>query len=138
MNPTLRAATKDDTAFVFSSWLKSYRNGPAVRLMNNEDYFRCQAEIITQVLAKSVTLLACDPEDTSVIWGFVVFDEDDCHYIYVKHLLRGHGIASLLWDAAGHPHNATHMTIAAEKYLQTHPNTVAFNPFSILEYKRER
>jgi hypothetical protein len=124
-----RSPTPDELPFLFSSWLKSYRNAPAVRQMGNEDYFRHQALVIEAILPVASVTLAVDPEDESVIWGFVVWEGPVLHYLYVKHLLRQHGIARDLWRAAGSPTTCTHLSIAGEAYMRSHPGTLTFNPF---------
>jgi len=41
-------------------------------------------------------VVVCDPEEPSVVWGFVVFEEGVLHYLYVKQAFRGLGIARAL------------------------------------------
>ena len=129
MNAIIRSQREDDTAFILSSWLKSYRQSPLVRLVDNDIYYREQAKLVMSALEGSVCLLAVDPEDNDVIWGFIVFRVNRVEYIYVKHLMRLNGIAKQLWIAADRPLVANCLTHAGESILRKYPDVLSFNPY---------
>lgn len=91
----LREVRKEDGTFIHNSWLESswYRNKRvpnAKRLMSNR---------IVKVMEHSKILVACDPEDDEIIYGYVLYEDDAVHWVYVKYLFRKQGLATLLLSA---------------------------------------
>ena len=127
----IRDLRDEERAFVLSSWLKSYRNAPHMRLVDNDTYYAKQAANIIAMLDCSQCLVAADPEEDTVLWGFIVVEYDYCHYAYVKHLMRHHGIARSLWHAAGKPQWASALTHAGEAIFRKHKNVLRFDPFAV-------
>lgn len=127
----IRDLRDEERAFVLSSWLKSYRNAPHMRLVDNNTYFAKQAANIMAILDCSRCLVAADPEDDTVLWGFIVVEFDFCHYVYVKHLMRHHGLARALWSAAGRPPWASALTHAGEAIFRKHKDVLRFDPFAV-------
>ena len=127
----LRPLRESERPFVLSSWLRSYRNAPTMRLVDNATYYAKQAELILAVLDASRTTVAADPEDDTVIWGFIVVEYDVCHYAYVKHLMRRNGIAREMWLAAGSPPWASALTHAGEAIFKAKNGVIKFDPFHI-------
>ena len=58
--------------------------------------------ILKKILTNCSLLVACDPEDTDVIWGYVAFDQVDpvLHFVYVKGAFRRMGIGTRLMEEA--------------------------------------
>ena len=58
--------------------------------------------ILKKILTNCTLLVACDPEDTDVIWGYVAFDQVDpvLHFVYVKGAFRRMGIGTRLMEEA--------------------------------------
>lgn len=127
----IRDLRDEERAFVLSSWLKSYRNAPHMRLVDNATYYAKQAANIIAMLDASRCLVAADPEEDTVLWGFIVVEYDYCHYVYVKHLMRHHGLARSLWHAAGKPPQASALTHAGEAILKAHQDVLRFDPFAV-------
>jgi GNAT superfamily N-acetyltransferase len=99
-------------------------------------YYDNQSKIINELLQNCSIDLVVDPEDVSVIWGFIVFEIDICHYIYVKHSLRGFGIGRALWRQAEGPIKVTHISPAAEAYLQRNSDAFCYDPYLLRERKQ--
>jgi hypothetical protein len=59
--------------------------------------------LLKKIIPHSTITLACDPDDPDTIWGYVCFDDDLLHFIYVKSAFRGFGIGGCLLRAAGLP-----------------------------------
>lgn len=133
MNITVRPLEITEQAFVLSSWLRSYRNSRAASLVDNPTYFSGQSQVIIHLLDSCSCLVASDPEDKAIIWGFIVFRGDVMRYVYVKHLLRRNGIARVLWESAGKPRQFDALTHAGEAILKAHPGVLHFDPF--LDYR---
>lgn len=132
----IRPLREEERAFVLAAWLKSYRNAPLMRLVDNRTYYVKQAENIIAMLENSRCFVAADPEDDTVLWGFIVVEFDFCHYVYVKHLMRHHGIARTLWQAAGEPPWASALTHAGEAIFRKHKNVLSFDPFAVQSLRK--
>lgn len=125
-----RPATSEDTGFVFSSWLKSYRNAPQSRLMLNNIYFQNQHDIIEDILKKSVVMIAVNEQDPSQIFGYIVYEKPSMlHYVYVKYTYRKMGIARLLFQHAEllNPIIITHQPRRTPKDIET-----IYNPKGVI------
>lgn len=129
-----RPAGQEDVNFIFNSWLKSYRNSYATKNITSTFYFSEHHKVIERVLAAAKTIIACNPEDPSQVYGYVVADTVDgifvVHYLYVKHSFRGLGLGKLLFNAFDHDPTAaslythhTHMAhrLAAKYNMLHHP-----------------
>lgn len=98
-----RTLETEDESFIYNSWLKSFRNSPLAKPLCNEVYFRNHKLIINNILQRSTTLLACNPEDSSQIYGYIVYEMlrgvPIVHYVYTKYTYRKLGIAKQLFEA---------------------------------------
>jgi hypothetical protein len=96
----LRQMREPDESFVFNSWLRSYRKG--VPTAPSNIYYFGQHKVISDILKRSLVMLAIDPEDHEHIYGWVCYEPRELmtglHYVYVKHAFRRLGIASTLID----------------------------------------
>lgn len=104
---TIREYQSDDTAFIFSSWLRSFKTSFFAKDIANKVYFWHQHKLIENIVSEGGKILvACDPEDTSVVYGWIVYSHLSrhglpcLHYIYVKQSFRGLGMAKALVKAA--------------------------------------
>lgn len=103
MKISLRPATQNDVPFIFSAWLKSYRNNPWVKNAPNAVYYKYHHELVEKMLSRSATIIAHPDDDPEQILGFAVFEERGglvvCHYVYVKQPFRRQNIASEILNA---------------------------------------
>jgi GNAT superfamily N-acetyltransferase len=101
---TFRPFSASDHNFIMNSWLKSWRNGPP-RQLPNEQYYREQTFVVQQILANSRVVVACNPEDETQIFGYIVAQDSPAarfvHYLYVKQPYRRLGIARALVKETG-------------------------------------
>ena len=97
----IREATVEDHPFIYSSWLKSFRDGPAVKGITNSTYYSGQHQVIENLITEksTVILLACNPEDSLHIYGYIVATENCVHWVYVKLPFRQFGICKTLIQA---------------------------------------
>lgn len=102
----LRNVTAEDHNFILNSWLKSFRNGPAVRRMENSAYYHEQAKVIKELLQSVNVLVACDKDAPNQILGYLISQRINnvfvLHYVYVKQPFRNCGIAKMLIAARDH------------------------------------
>lgn len=123
-NWAIREVEEADVPFIFSSWLKSYREAYAVRFISNTVYYAQHHAAIERVLrrAGSFVLVCCDKDDPSQIFGYAVCEKTTSggvfHWVYCKHPFRGFGIARALEQTAAAlmegPISYTHCTRAME------------------------
>jgi len=97
-----RVATPDDVGFLLSSWLESWHDGcPLMRTVRFRDFKPAARAMAVRLLASSVAMVACDPDDETAILGYAVGEPRVeggplLHYVYVRHSRRRHGLAKAL------------------------------------------
>ncbi len=115
----LRPYHHEDESFVFNSWLKSTREDFST--VSNSKFYATYKDHIKELLGKSKITIACDPEDSEFIYGYMVVqyagDVPIIHWIYVKSPFRKVGLMKAMLE-----------TVVAE--LGTEP--------VIITYRKER
>ena len=102
-----------EAGFVLDSWTRAVARDPIWRAeVGNRGVARTPIPpslslyyhdiILKKILTNCTLLVACDPEDTDVIWGYVAFDQVDpvLHFVYVKGAFRRMGIGTRLLNEA--------------------------------------
>jgi len=96
----IRAPGPGDVAFIFSSWLKSYRSSPWALPMHNNTYYKFHHALIEDLMKNSDIYLACSKANPTDIYGYSVGQYIDgvftLHFVYVKQAFRKLGICNLL------------------------------------------
>lgn len=99
----IRLPVATDTAFILSTWLRSYVKARPPQFMTRDLYYFEQARLIKQLLARSKVLVAADPEISDAILGWAVGDRwaepsdvSIVHYVYVKADFHGRGVGRAL------------------------------------------
>jgi hypothetical protein len=135
----IRVAELSDIPFIFNSWLKSYRDSPAVKNVPNTVYYAEHHKVIEEVLASKslMILVACNKEDQDQICGYIVAELTPelsvIHWLYCKHTFRKLGIAKLLESSlmnmslSGSTHIYTHMSKSSDKLAKL--KTYIYNPY---------
>lgn len=106
-NFSLRPYQPTDEAFLFNSWLKSYRNSDFARALRNDIFYSMHHLVIERILQRPTTqvLIACDPTAPDVVYGYLVAERVGgppiYHFLYVKAAFRRAGIAKALLEATG-------------------------------------
>jgi len=137
----LRPMIEDDLPFLFNSWLKSYRFSHFGEKITTTIYFEDHHKVIDNILKNNKVVMACNPEDPSQLYGYIVAGREDdilvLHFIYVKHTFRNMGIGKTLLDAVGHSSDVasvyTHHTRMADK-LSAKYNFV-YHPYLMFNIK---
>lgn len=116
-NPvTTRAMKESDIPFIYSSYLKSYRNAPGANHMVNDVYYPEYKARMEKMLSSSNVLVACSSEDPDQILGYVIYDSafqwTIIHYLYIKFPFRQMKLASGLINLI-HPQFGKSMTIVS-------------------------
>lgn len=134
----LREANSNDVSFIFNAWLKSYRSSPYVKFVNQQIYFAGQHKLIENLIKVCKVIIACNPEDSEQIYGFMVAEKIESilciHYIYVKQPFRALGIGKLLLNSVKHDINNpciyTHFTVVGGKLAEKY--NIYFHPYVLL------
>ena len=135
----LRPIIEDDTAFIFNSWLKSYRFSHFGEKITNTIYFAEHHKVIERLIDNSKVLVACNPEEPSQVYGYIIGEEVDgifvLHFIYVKQTFRNMGVGKTLLDAWGHNKEKagvyTHHTRMADKLAAKY--NFVYHPYLMFE-----
>lgn len=128
---TTRAYQPDDSAFIFSSWLNGLRYGNDwFGLIDSDAYFSNYHKVIEALLDDPFTRVkvAVTIEDPNTIIGYSVYKGNKVHWVHVKRVFRGQGVAKTLLPSKIDA--VTHVTKAGRSWLKKHTETV-FNPFNI-------
>jgi len=140
----LDGMTEKAESFVYSTWLKSYRNTDWGRNMCNDTYFHHHKEIIDVILASPLTrvTIIADKDDQDTFYGYIVCQvvsgKPIVHYCYMKynfrklHLMSGL-ISHLGYFDSNNVHFVTHLPRHYPK-LKTKYN-LEFNPYLLGDNK---
>lgn len=101
-----RRGTVSDIPFIYSSWLKSYRNSEDTKGITDTVYYAHHHNFIEALLSRPtcVVLIVSPTGDPNTILGYSVTDSSRngpvIHYVYVKEAWRKMGLMKrLLSDA---------------------------------------
>jgi hypothetical protein len=130
--PTLRPAVPDDLGFIFSTWLKHYKqHSHLTRDVTNKVFFVRYHRIIERLLARSLTVVAHPDGKPSVILGYSVMEPPIIHWVYVKGPWRRFGIGRLLLGGQNLDGcTFTHWTNDIEAFRGRWPNAV-YDPYAV-------
>lgn len=134
-----RPATAEDANFIFNSWLKSYRNSHFAKLISNTIYYSEQHKILEELVKKCTTIIACNENDSSQIYGYINGGTIDgfltINYVYVKHSFRNMGIGKSLLNLFDHdPANAAIYTMHTRIADRLAPKyNLVFHPYAMLQ-----
>lgn len=87
-----KAEGVSDIHFVVNSWTRSLWK----HYQHVKDFPKLHHERIVQILQHANVMFACDLHDPSVIFGYVVWEPDVLHWVYVKHPIRRMKVATNL------------------------------------------
>lgn len=101
----IRPGVVEDVPFIFNSWLKSFRDAPAVQGIPNVVYYKQHHDVVERVLAAPglQVLVVCNKEHPEQIYAYLVATieatEVTIHWIYTKHPFRRMGMAGQLYKS---------------------------------------
>ncbi len=100
-----RLPQPSDLPFIYSTWLRSYRQMPFAKNMSNDTFFYHHKQVIETILAKPNTsiVLIHEESDPNHLYGYSVIESYGeafiIHYIYIKHSYRRLGLARDLLES---------------------------------------
>lgn len=95
---------KTDIGFLFSSWIGSYEGSPWAGTIPQHLSTAIHKATIMQLMQRGMKIvMAVNPDDDDQILGFIAYESSGpiLHYVFVKSLLRGEGVAKALLAFAG-------------------------------------
>ncbi len=90
--------------FVFKAWISSFEGSPWAGVVPAHVYYDIAKMSINQLLHRGMKIaLAVNPDDDNQIIGFIAYESSGplLHYLFVKDLFRGEGVAKALLAFAG-------------------------------------
>ena len=130
----IRQALGNDLAFIYSTWLNSYRADSHYRKTCTKFiFFKEYPRVVDLILGRATTIVACLPDQPNVIIGYLVHEPGVCHYAFTKESFRKLGVMSTLWNHAFKEREVvtSHKTRCVEGAMEFH--RVTFNPFLLFE-----
>jgi hypothetical protein len=149
----IRPFQDQDKSFIIDSWAYTFGERFPYRYADKRDIRSQAIAIINHLLTKSDCLVACDPEDDNILFGWICWQEGNrhstLHMVYCKKPFRTMGLATdLIKEAipnfgkletvitmlpAPLPGSNTHLEETLEKYH------LIYDPFLIFEsYYKEK
>lgn len=99
----LRAPNNQDGSFILDSWVRENREQYPNNLVDKSLFYTEEKKIVKILITKSLILIACNPDDTDQIYGYLVFEKIEdipiIHFLYVKLLFRENGVAKQLIES---------------------------------------
>lgn len=123
----------EDKNFVITSWCESFRRSHYSGTMSDNLYFDSMRAHLEDLITRPGTqvLLCTAPQESppNDILGFACYATGVLHFLYVKHLFRGNGVARALLKRTGLEAGGvyTHKTKASIDYAKAH-NGWQFDP----------
>jgi GNAT superfamily N-acetyltransferase len=133
MPVAFRPATEVEMPFVFSTWLKNFKES-AQPHQGIQGYYTGQHRLIELLAARGASLvLACNREAPEQLLGWVCCEGNTVHYLYVKQVFRRLGIGRKLLSEAGirQPFCVTHWTPCVS--LLRAKAEFTFDPYLLIE-----
>ncbi len=151
-----------ETGFVLDSWSRAVARDPIWRVeVGRRGVARTPIPpslslyyhdiILKKILNKCTLLVACDPEDTDVIWGYVAFNTGDpvpendgffeidrspvLHFVYVKGAFRRMGIGTRLMEEAFERCNGSWSQIEDHPVVVSHRTESLFKAWPQVKWR---
>ena len=137
-----RKPNEQDLPFIYSTWLKSYRQTDWAKNMSNDTFFHHHKAIVKSILENKRTqvTLICDLDDPDHLFGYVVAEVIGqralVHFVYMKYNYRKLGIISQTLKILGYfdPKQVNFITHLPRNYLSLKTKyNLDFNPYLLGE-----
>jgi hypothetical protein len=128
-----RDGIKTDINFIYKTWLDSYRyDSDLGKQCRNSIFFPQYQLIIDSILYNDAkVLVCCKPDEEDIIFGYIIYEPDILHYIFVKQAFQNLGIGMQLYRKAQSPKIYTHKT---NNFLNfSNRNEMIYNPFLLFK-----
>lgn len=102
----VRPAIPADVSFLFSSWLKSFRDSRFAASITTTIFYTEHHKVVERLLKTCEVYVACNPKDQTELYGYICGEKVDgilvVHYCYVKHTYRQLGLGKNLLNKFAH------------------------------------
>lgn len=116
--------TGEYVPFMFNSWLMSFKKCKFAGVVTNNQYFTTYRATIEDLISRGATVkFAVDSNNESRILGWICYEDNCLHYIYVKDPYLTWGVADALMTESGLGSNA-HYTFKYRQVEQALPNGI--------------
>jgi hypothetical protein len=131
----IRPAVETDVAFIFNSWLKSYRNTEGS--VSNAVYFQFHHKLIETLLERSDVKVMHQIDDPNEIIGYLCYELVEnipvIHYVYIKNSFRKLNLLEKLLTSGNITKQTsgfyTHITPIVKKLVNNNYKQFVFNPY---------
>jgi GNAT superfamily N-acetyltransferase len=133
LSVAFRAALPDDEAIVFNAWLMAHRkHGDWPPRLSSQRYFAEHKATVAKLIARSRMLVACNEARPSQVLGFICWEGETLHWVFVKQPFRRNGIgrALLLHAFAPGEVRCSHWTMRAEQ-MRAKGQPWRYDPFAL-------
>lgn len=134
-----RYAPETDEAFIYSSWLNTYKHDSYfAKRIKPYVFFKGHRQILNHILFKPIVkaLIAHPKDEPDTITGYLIYERHEkpvVHFVFVKKEFQKLGIARTLFDAAEidpQDFTFTHWTMPVNDLIQKYPNII-YDPYSL-------
>lgn len=127
---------ESDEAFVYSTWLKNYKHSSYfAKRIRPMVFFKGHRVLVDHLLKKesAKTLVAHPKNDPDTILGYLTFEPQVVHFVFVKDPFRKMGIATVLLRAAQielETATFTHWTFPVDEFVRRWPG-MTYDPYKL-------
>jgi hypothetical protein len=129
----IRPAIEADLPLVYTDALGDIweHNIGFTRGMSEFVFRRFHRYVLDDCITRGRLLVACDPEEASVIFGWILFEANVLHYVNVKRRFRHRGVGQALLEATGlgDKFACTHLTFQGKSLIQQYYPKVSYVPY---------
>lgn len=136
----VRALIETDIAFIFSSWLKAFRNSKFATEINQNVYFSEQHKLVEKLLGRAQTLVIGAANDPATVYGYICYEYIQgifvLHFAYVKHDFRTLGLFKQLMAHTNHDFNTLGMYTHRIRggYVLEDKYNLIYSPYLLINY----
>lgn len=113
----IRKAVQSDYVFIMDSWMRCLRKSPDSYLPD-ELFFPANRTVAARLLQSASCDVLVTPDNHDTILGYIVYEKNVVHWIYIKRDFRESGLAKLLIDRLPGPTILTMSTPLGRKRLR--------------------
>lgn len=130
----IRQPKPSDLSFIQATFSKCIKNESNLgRSCSPKIFFREFNQVVDNLLSKSEVAIACSQENEDVILGYMIYESDTIHFVFVKSAFRQMGIAKELVEHAFNDKEKIYCSFStndSKRIKDRYPNLI-FNPFSL-------
>lgn len=98
----IRKLRRLDENFIISSFLKTIKRAPGIKLMSPSHFNQYYLPVIKSLIRNATILVSCAPENLDLIYSFSITEKElpIVHYTYTKEIYRDLGMMRALLTKA--------------------------------------